>query len=208
MVEVCLTRRWTGAARLDRALSLISRCSRALFLSEDLDSSRVGASAEEEVNQRAERILTDHGNSILRLAYSYLHNKSDAEEVLQDTLIQFLKTAPVFENQRHEKAWLMRVCSNLSKNRIDYNKVRGADELNEELAAQIREDLSFVWDAVKQLPVPYREVIHLFYQEGYPTVQIAEILKRKESTVRSDLRRGRAKLKQVLKEAYDFDGTV
>ena len=84
----------------------------------------------------------------------------------------------------------------------------GEAELNEELAAQNREDLSFVWDAVKQLPVPYREVIHLFYQEGYPTVQIAEILKRKESTVRSDLRRGRAKLKQVLKEAYDFDGTV
>ena len=39
-------------------------------------------------------MMTDYGNSILRLAYTYLHNYSDAEEVVQDTLIQFLRTAP------------------------------------------------------------------------------------------------------------------
>ena len=48
----------------------------------------------EEVNRQAERVLTEYGNSILRLAYTYLHNYSDAEEVVQDTLIQFLRTAP------------------------------------------------------------------------------------------------------------------
>ena len=158
-----------------------------------------------ETNGRAEMILTRFGDSILRYAYTYLHNMSDAEEVLQDTLVQFLKTAPEFESENHEKAWLLRVAANLSKNRIRYNKLRETDELNEELVAEEREDLSFVWEAVKSLPVKYREVIHLFYQEGYQTAQIAKVLGRNESTVRSDLRRGREKLKEVLKGEYDFE---
>lgn len=158
-----------------------------------------------ETNRRAEMILTRFGDSILRYAYTYLHNMSDAEEVLQDTLVQFLKTAPEFESESHEKAWLLRVAGNLSKNRIEYNKIRETDELNDELIAEEREDLSFVWDAVKSLPVKYREVIHLFYHEGYQTAQIAKVLGRNESTVRSDLRRGREKLKEVLKGEYDFE---
>ena len=158
-----------------------------------------------ETNGRAEMILTRFGDSILRYAYTYLHNMSDAEEVLQDTLVQFLKTAPEFESENHEKAWLLRVAANLSKNRIRYNKLRETDELNEELVAEEREDLSFVWEAVKRLPVKYREVIHLFYHEGYQTAQIAKVLGRNESTVRSDLRRGREKLKEVLKGEYDFE---
>ena len=161
-----------------------------------------------EINRQAEHILDEHGSSILRLAYSYLHNMSDAEEVLQDTLLRFLKTAPTFENSTHEKAWLLRVAGNLSKNRIDYNKVRATDELSDTLKAEKREDLSFVWDAVRSLPVPFREVIHLFYYEGYSTAEISRMLDRKESTVRSDLRRGRLKLKEILKEACDFEESV
>ncbi len=161
-----------------------------------------------EINRQAEHILDEHGSSIPRLAYSYLHNMSDAEEVLQDTLLRFLKTAPTFENSTHEKAWLLRVAGNLSKNRIDYNKVRATDELSDTLKAEKREDLSFVWDAVRSLPVPFREVIHLFYYEGYSTAEISRMLDRKESTVRSDLRRGRLKLKEILKEACDFEEIV
>ncbi len=161
--------------------------------------------SKEEVNRQAERMLTEYGNSILRLAYTYLHNYSDAEEVVQDTLIQFLRTTPQLTGTEHEKAWLLHVAANLSKNRIAYNKVRAADELSETLAAEEREDLSFVWDAVKQLPQVYRETIHLYYEEGYATAEIARILGRKESTVRSDLRRARAQLKDMLKEVYDFE---
>lgn len=162
----------------------------------------------EQVNATAEQLLTRYGNSILRLAYSYLHNLDDAEEILQETLIQYLKAAPVWENEAHEKAWLFRVAANLSKNRISYNHVRRTDALSETLAAEQREDLSFVWDAVKELPVNYREVIHLFYYEGLSTAQIAGVLREKESTIRSRLMRGREKLKSILKEGYDFGGGI
>ena len=65
------------------------------------------AANREAVNMQAARVLDEYGNSILRLAYSYLHNMSDAEDILQETLIQFLKTGPLLENTSHEKAWLI-----------------------------------------------------------------------------------------------------
>ena len=88
------------------------------------------------IKQQAAQILDTYGDTILRYAYSYLHNQSDTEEVLQDTLIQFLKTRPVFESDEHEKAWLLRVAGNLCKNRLKYNSLRQTDELREELIAE------------------------------------------------------------------------
>lgn len=129
---------------------------------------------------------------------------SDAEDILQDTLLKYMQSAPVFENAQHEKAWLLCVASNLCKNKLSYNKIRENDELLETLTAEEREDLSFVWNAVKKLPEKYREAIHLYYEEGYSTREISRILNRRESTVRSDLKRGRERLKEILKEEYDF----
>ena len=49
--------------------------------------------------------------------------------------------------------------------------------------------LSLIWEAVKSLPNTQRDVIHLFYEEGYQIAEIADILGRKEAIVRSDLKR-------------------
>lgn len=166
--------------------------------------SSVCAAQENARNQKAVELLDTYGNSVLRCAYAYLHNLSDAEEILQETLIRYLETSPALESADHEKAWLLRVAANLSKNKLRYNQLRATDELSERIAAQKREDLSFVWEAVKSLPVHERSAIHLFYLEGYSTQEIASILQRKESTIRSDLRRGRLHLKAILKEGYDF----
>lgn len=163
------------------------------------------APARPDVSERAALLLDRHGGSVLRCAYSYLHNMSDAEEVLQDTLVQYLRTAPALNDSEHERAWLLHVAANLSKNRIKYNAVRETDELKEELAVERREDLSFVWEAVKSLPESCREAVHLFYYEGYSTAQIARILGRSETAVRSALRRGREKLREILREDYDFE---
>ena len=159
----------------------------------------------EEINATAVRILNLYENDILRMAYSYLHNMEDAEDIVQDTVICYWQKAPQNMDMAKEKAWLLTVASNLSKNKIRYKKLRKTDELLDTLAQEEREDLSFVWEAVKTLPVKYREAVHLFYYEGYSTRDIAQILHRNESSVRSDLRRGREQLKKILKEAYDFE---
>lgn len=193
---------WDLPGSCKRVLDRIRNIAMSLFAMPVSESRpAVGTTASE----RAGIIIDRYGNNILRMAYSYLHNMSDAEDILQDTLIQFIKTDPSFESAEHEKAWLLRVAANLSKNKIQYNKQRETDELAEELTGEEKDDLAFVWDAVKELPSNLREVVHLFYQEGYATREIAEILGRNESTVRSDLKRGRDKLKIILKEAYDFE---
>ena len=170
-----------------------------------------GRKSDEEIEKEAEEILNTIGNSILRLALSYLHNIEDAEDILQETMIKFVTVRPVFESDTHRKAWLMRVASNLAKNRIDYNKVRDTMELNEEIVGEVQEDLDqgdeykAIWDAVRSLPVHQREAIHLFYQEGYSTAEIANIAGHREATVRSDLKRARDRLREMLKEANDFE---
>jgi RNA polymerase sigma-70 factor (ECF subfamily) len=177
----------------------------------DKEASENDRKSDEEIEKEAEEILSTIGNSILRLALSYLHNIEDAEDILQETMIKFVTVRPVFESESHRKAWLMRVASNLAKNRIDYNRVRDTMELNEEIVGEVQEDLDkgdeykAIWDAVRALPVNQREAIHLFYQEGYSTAEIARIMGRREATVRSDLKRARDKLRELLKEANDFD---
>lgn len=162
------------------------------------------ASKADAQEQYLRSVMDRHGSRLLRLAYSYLHNMQDSEEILQDVMLKLMDKAPVFKSDEHEKAWLLRVTANLSKNRIEYNKLRDTDELKDELVAEERQDLSFVWEAVKELPENYREVIHLFYEEGYQTDEIAEMLGESGANIRTRLKRARAKLKEILKEEYDF----
>ena len=75
-----------------------------------------GSLTRERIAENAGRMLDQYGDSILRLSYSYLHNMSDAEDVVQETLIKYMKTGPSFESEAHEKAWLLRVAANISKN--------------------------------------------------------------------------------------------
>jgi RNA polymerase sigma-70 factor (ECF subfamily) len=133
-----------------------------------------------------------------------LRNESDAENIVQDTFLQYIRKAPDFENEKHEKAWLFRVAGNLCRNELSYSKRHQSDELNEQLVAEERQDLGFVWEAVEELPENYRSAIHLFYQEEMTTAEIAEVLEVSEGTVRSWLTRARKKLKTVLREEYDF----
>lgn len=169
-------------------------------------TSRKAPMTQDQQDKYLRDILDKHGNRILRLAYSYVHNMEDSEEILQDVLLKLLSSAPDFESKEHEKAWILRITANLSKNRIEYNKIREYDELNEELVAEKKEDLSYIWEAVKSLPENYREVIHLFYEEGYSTDEIAGILGESGANIRTRLKRARAKLKDILREEYDFDG--
>ena len=59
----------------------------------------------------AETAIALYGTQILHLAYSYLHNQADAEDVLQDAMVQLICRAPDFESPEHTRAWLLRVAT-------------------------------------------------------------------------------------------------
>lgn len=64
-------------------------------------------------------LIDKYGNTLLRLAYTYLKNKADAEDILQDVFLKLIDKKPIFNDENHEKAWLIRVTINLCKNKIN-----------------------------------------------------------------------------------------
>ena len=162
-------------------------------------------------NETLEATLDVYGNMILRLAYSCLKSRDDADDVLQDVMVKLLELNPKFESSEHEKAWLIRVTINLCRNRLrsPWRRHRELDEsISTGLGAEWDKGLgeqSAVLEAVMSLPEKYREVIHLFYYEDYSVAQIGQILKKNESTVRSLLYRARKQLKDLMKEGWEFD---
>ncbi len=163
----------------------------------------------EKKERLARHYLDEYGDAMLRFAYSYLHNMQDAEDAIQEALIKAVSSEAVFETPAHEKSYLFEIVKNKCFDRLKMNKRLAEQPLDEAYTDSCPEtetkDYSFVTEAVGRLPVHAREVIHLFYVEGFSTAEIAKITGRKEATVRSDLRRGRKKLKIILKEEYDFE---
>ena len=161
-----------------------------------------GYAEEEPAASIAAELFDRYGDGILRFAFSYMHNLYDAEDVLQETLIRYLENKPKFADMRQEKCWMFKVAANVAKDMLRRRKVRETEELHENIAADSNEELDYIWEAVAMLPMPCRETIHLYYQEGYSTEEIAMILDMKTSTVRSYLKRGRERLKKLLRKDY------
>lgn len=65
-----------------------------------------------------EDIVERHSDMVLRVAFSYMKNIRDAEDMVQEAFMSYIKHKPSFENQEHEKAWFIRVVINLCKNRL------------------------------------------------------------------------------------------
>ena len=151
-------------------------------------------------------IYKRHSKTVYRVCFAYMKNPADTEDAVQDTFFQLIKSGPAFESEEHEKAWLIRTATNICKNVLRHWWRRHEnieDFYNLPSSENIETD--DIFQVVMELPEKYKTVVYLYYYEGFPTAQIAEILGKKESSVRSDLRRGREKLREVLREEYDFE---
>ena len=148
-----------------------------------------------------------YGDRIFSAAFSVCRNKSDADDVVQDTLIRYFSLNKEFESEEHLKAWLLRVAINRAKDIASSfwrrNTVEWEDYI-EDLAFEEPED-SRLFEAVMRLPEKYRTVIHLFYYEDYAVEEISGILRRPAGTVKSQLNRGRTLLKNMLQEEWNDD---
>jgi RNA polymerase sigma-70 factor (ECF subfamily) len=158
----------------------------------------------ENPSEAVEKALDLFGDDILRLAYSYLKSRHDAEDIVQETLIRLMQKQPFFEDEKKEKSWLLTVASNLCKDLLrSAEKQRnvafpeGFDIAREEQSPY--DDEESILEAVMKMPEKYRSVIHLYYYEEYSTKEIADIVGKNESTIRSLLKRGREKLKRQWK---------
>ena len=144
------------------------------------------------------------GDMVWRLALVRTANVSDAEDVFQEVFLRYFRHEDRFDSDEHRKAWLLRCAVNRAKSLHASPWRRRTVPL--ETAAQIgvEDEYREVYSAVLALPEKYRAVIHLFYFEGLTTAEIAGHLGIAEGTVRSQLSRGRALLREALKEEIEL----
>lgn len=159
------------------------------------------------MRQSLHELAALYQDSLFAAAFNICRNAQDAEDVIQDTFVQYYTTKKEFDNEEHIRAWLIRVAVNKAKNvtRTFWRRNKVSIEDFTEMLAFETPESETLFETVMQLPKKYRIVIHLYYYEDYSVGEIAKILKLSESNVKTRLMRGRAKLREVLKEEWDDD---
>lgn len=147
-----------------------------------------------------ERKYQLYKNLLFRIAFTYVKNNEDTEDILQEVFYKLFYKAPIFENEEHEKRWLIRVTVNMCKNHLNlhWNKDK-VDFENIDEWGMDQEEVQILTD-VLALPPKIKVTVYLHYFEGYQCNEIAEILKVKESAVKMRLKKGRELLKMELEK--------
>lgn len=179
-----------------------------------------------------------YGDMVYRLGIMYLKNEHDAQDVFQDVFLKLYEKSPEFQDENHQKAWLIKVTVNHCKNVLrafwrkrtvmfsEFYDTAGNDTAENDTAendsSENPESNETAYETVYgyepdepyistenendpqnvsillSLSIKYRRVLYLHYYEGYSTDEIASMLKINNSTVRTQLKRGRELLKSHL----------
>lgn len=140
-------------------------------------------------------------NDIYRLAYSYMGNYSDADDVTQSVFIKLYKKMNTLDSTESIKKWLIKVTINECKTLFVsswYKKIVPLSSKEENISKI--ENSNNILDSIMELPKKYRIVIYLYYYENYKIKEIASMLRMNENTVKTQLKRAKDMLKDILKE--------
>jgi RNA polymerase sigma-70 factor (ECF subfamily) len=143
-----------------------------------------------------------YSKMLFKIAFLHLGNAQDAEDVLQNVFIKLLYNSPNFNDDEHEKAWLIRVTQNQCKNVLKSSS-RNNCQLNENITDEENSSITKAIDIsmkIRSLPANYKTAIFLYYYEDLNVEEIAKILKISQSAVKMRLKRGREILKTELEE--------
>lgn len=150
--------------------------------------------------------VAEYSSTVLRVAFSRLQNYADAEDVTQEVFASLYLYEKDFESEEHLKAWLIKVainkCSDLKRS-FWHRKTEPLSECA--LSIPFEEKDESVLQELKKLTPAYRDVIYLYYYEGYRIEEIASITQSNINTVSSRLKRARKKLGLLLTQAEHSD---
>ncbi len=180
-----------------------------------------------------ERAISDlaetYGTKIYQLAYRYLRNKEDAEEVTQDVLYKVYRKVGTFRGDAALSSWVYRITFNAAMSRLRTARYQRVEEDRREIASDPDEvarlprtdlaDWSHMADesvlrsqlrqrlvgAILALPAIYRAPVVLRDIQGMSTEEASAMLRVKDQTLKSRLHRGRLILRKQL---ADFAGGI
>lgn len=149
-----------------------------------------------------DQVLQKYADTVAGVCVMRLQNWADAEDCFQNTFIKLFEKSPEFKDESHLKAWLIRVAINECSDYISKNRrAVSLDRLEREPVISRENERDISWALMRTEP-KYREALYLYYCERYKVREIAKILGKNPNTVKTLLKRGREKLKEI----YGGDG--
>lgn len=150
-----------------------------------------------------EQVMEKYGNAVYRLAYAQMRSAADADDIYQEVFLRYFQKRPRFDSEEHRRAWLLRVTLNRVRTVFRSAWFRHTVPLDERVVFEEPEERKLD-EALLQLSCKDRELLHLFYYEELSAREIGNLLRRKESTVRTQITRARRHLAGILKgDAFD-----
>ena len=149
-----------------------------------------------------ERVIEEYSDMVYRIALTRTGTKENAEDIYQDVFLKYSQKAIEFESFAHEKAWLIRVTINMTKNFNNSSWNKKVVNLDENIKFETPEETG-VYETVCRLPQNYRTVIYLMYYEGYKVSEISQIMKEKEGTIKTWAFRARELLRKDLEGGFE-----
>ena len=153
--------------------------------------------------------VDEYGSTVARTAYYYIGDREAVQDIAQEVFLKCLTARLSPEQVRHPKAWLVRMTRNAC---IDWRRSKGRNASSSSTSSADLSagdptdgaaDAMVLWEAVAELPALQQETLLLFYYFGFTTAEIAQVLRRRDGTVRSLLSRARTSLRMKLEDASD-----
>ncbi len=153
-------------------------------------------------NADFEAFYERHWKYVYRLCFTYTKNAVDAEDCTEDVFVKVMTGRFSFNDETHERKWLTITAINLCKDKLKSYAHKNVDSLDDEtvpeIAAPEAEQTNDISEAVMKLPPKFKDVVWLYYYDGYSTDEIAKLLKSPPSTIRNRLRDARNLLRSIL----------
>jgi RNA polymerase sigma-70 factor (ECF subfamily) len=158
------------------------------------------------LEQEFEARLVESSTLAVRVAYSVLRHREDAEDVAQEAFARAYRSFAQLRDRERFRSWLVRMTWRLAINRWRADRRRSARELahaeavrpepTTEEAVDARRRAAALWRAIDGLPEKLRMVIVLASIEGHDVAEVAKLLRVPEGTVKSRLFLARQRLKE------------
>lgn len=144
-------------------------------------------------------VFERYADTVYRLAFVRTKNKYDADDILQEVFLRYMKVWQKMQSEEHIKSMLIRITLNCSNSLMTSYWFKKTEPLNDNYTVA-EKPYGDALNEVLKLPIKYRTVIHLHYYMGYSINEIAHIIGSNSSTVKTRLSRGRERLKNILME--------
>jgi RNA polymerase sigma-70 factor, ECF subfamily len=159
-----------------------------------------------------DQLMQEYSDNILHLVYSYVKNRTTAEDLTQEIFLKCYEKLNQFNQQATIKTWLYRIASNHCKDYLrswHYRKITFSDKILDYIPSkskQVEEEVisnseeNILTNAVINLPLKYREVVFLHYYEELSLADISKITTVNINTLKTRLKRAKELLKDKLIE--------